>query len=89
MKCIILFYTILFQRKKDFQEMRQARQALRDELNKPGSDMAVVKKLAGELKNLQARQVDARVEGILDMKKVLTPEQFKAFQEKTKQVNFR
>jgi Spy/CpxP family protein refolding chaperone len=65
--------------------MKEAREKLREELDKPTSDMTVVGNLANTIKQGQAQMVDHRIKSILQLKEVLTPEQFQKFQEKTKE----
>jgi Spy/CpxP family protein refolding chaperone len=68
-----------------FTAMKEAREKLREELDKPTSDMAVVQNLANTIKQGQAQMVDHRIKSILQLKEVLTPEQFQKFQEKAKE----
>jgi Spy/CpxP family protein refolding chaperone len=67
--------------KKFFEEIRTKREALREELEKPDFDKDKVKALNEELKALQNRMADHRLEGILEVREILTPEQFKRFHE--------
>lgn len=64
------------------QEMKSLRQSLKTELEKAEPDQAVIDSISTELKNAQAAMIDQRIESILGMKKILTPEQFATFQEK-------
>ena len=64
--------------------MKQARMKLKKELDKETSDTAIINKLTTEITNLYGQKVENRVEGVLDMKKVLTREQFEVLQEKQK-----
>lgn len=61
------------------------KEAMRSELNKPDTDMAKVNGYVGELADLYKQRTQQRVDGILAMKKVLTPEQFQELNEKMKQ----
>lgn len=67
-----------------FTAIKEAREKLREELDKPTSDMAVVQASANTIKQSQAQMVDHRIKSILQLKEVLTPEQFQKFQEKAK-----
>ncbi len=70
---------------QSFTAMKEAREKLREELDKPTSDMAVVQNLANTIKEGQAKMVDHRIKTIVQLKEVLTPEQFQKFQEKAKE----
>lgn len=63
------------------EEMRSKRDALRQELEKPSVDEKRVRALHDEIKALDARLSDHRLSGILEVRHILTPEQFKKFQE--------
>lgn len=67
------------QMKALFTDMRAKREAIRQELQKDTLDMAKIDQINGELKNLQAQLLDHRLEHILAVRKILTPEQFKKF----------
>ena len=71
--------------KKQMAELQQAMQAkrakLRDELNNPSATRESVSPLANEIKVLMAKMVDLRIEGVLGMKSILTPEQFSQLQQ--------
>ncbi|MFA6379209.1 MAG: periplasmic heavy metal sensor [Candidatus Omnitrophota bacterium] len=60
---------------------KQKKDQLKAELEKPEVDQGVVKQIATELKNLQAQLIDMRIDGILFVKSILTPEQFEKFKE--------
>ncbi|MBI4396110.1 MAG: Spy/CpxP family protein refolding chaperone [Elusimicrobia bacterium] len=66
------------------EEQKQKREALRQELEKPELDMAKVKALHDEMKGVHDKLADHRLDGILEVRQVLTPEQFKKFQELTR-----
>lgn len=59
------------------QSIASKRQDLRAEMDKDATDKAKIDGIAAELKNLEGRRVDQQIKGILQMKEVLTPEQFK------------
>ncbi|MFC1522016.1 Spy/CpxP family protein refolding chaperone [Elusimicrobiota bacterium] len=65
-------------------EMKEKRKALKDELEKTDMDMNKVKTLHSEIKSIQNKMADHRLEGILNVRKILNPEQFKKFQDITK-----
>lgn len=68
-----------------FDEMRQKRALMKEELQKDSLDMAKINSINQDLKALQAKMLDHRLERILEVRKILTPEQFKKFLEKTGQ----
>jgi len=63
-------------------KMRVKRRKLRDELEKPDVDRARVDTIIEELNDLNREKIKNRVNKILSMKNVLTPEQFKNLQDK-------
>lgn len=65
--------------------LRSARQSLKAELDRQNIDEAKVKTIAQELKQLEGQMIDMRISRVLEMKKVLTPEQYQILQEKIKQ----
>lgn len=67
--------------KKLWQEVRGKRESLRQELQKNPVDEPKVRALHDELKALDAKQADHRFAGVLAVRKILTPEQFKKFQD--------
>jgi Spy/CpxP family protein refolding chaperone len=71
------------------QELRQKIKAVRtelsQELDKEVIDRAKVYSLISELKELYGNRLEKKVEGILSLKDILTPAQFRALNEKTKQ----
>jgi len=79
----------------DLQENRQAQRKRMSELRgsirekqaqlqpafiKPSADRASVEPVINEIKSLEAQSIESRVEAILAVKKILTPEQFEQFQ---------
>ena len=58
-----------------------ARETLRTELSKPEVDKAALDKAVSEIKAAEGELVDARVNGFLSMKEVLTAEQFQKMSE--------
>ncbi|KPK97532.1 MAG: hypothetical protein AMJ95_08680 [Omnitrophica WOR_2 bacterium SM23_72] len=75
-------------RKAQRQEMKRLHDAvkekntkLREALKNPGVTREGVQPLTNELKSLQAQLIDSRINGILAVKEILTPEQFSRFNE--------
>ena len=62
-------------------KIQAQRLELKEELEKPTTDRARIDSIVTELKALMAEKLDQRVEGILSMKKILTPEQYEKFKE--------
>ena len=60
-------------------EIKVKRKLLGEELQKTDFDMSKVQQVHDELKSLKARMEDNRLEGILEVRKILTPEQFSKF----------
>ena len=56
--------------------------SLRQELEKSQLNMQLVYQINNELKLLEAQILDNRLERILEVRKILTPEQFKKFEDK-------
>ncbi len=74
------------ERTKDLtNEIKAKREALRQELQKDQLNMEAINKINDDLKTTQAQMMDYRLEGILEVRKILTPEQFKKFMNKTDQ----
>ena len=78
-------------RQKNHQKMRALRKTIRqlekqisDELSKQNIDQAMVTDLKGQIKAAQAQLTDLRLKGIMEVRKILTPEQYKTFSEMTK-----
>lgn len=67
-------------REKLYSAIKKQKQELKDELEKPESDNARIKEIASSIKQTQSEMVDERIKGILEIKAILTPEQFKEFQ---------
>jgi len=74
-------------RKEDIKEnnlkLKAAKDAIKEELKKKDLDMAAVNKLHAQVKDLQMKMEDYRLEGILAVRKILTPEQYAKFIEFT------
>ena len=55
---------------------------MRQELQNPTLNMDKINQIQSELKASQAQMLDARLQGILEIRKILTPEQFTKFSAK-------
>lgn len=64
-----------------WKEMQSKREALRAELEKTNVDSGKVKALNEELKVLHDKMADQRLNGVLEVRKILTAEQFKKLRE--------
>ncbi|MBF0504317.1 MAG: Spy/CpxP family protein refolding chaperone [Candidatus Omnitrophica bacterium] len=64
-----------------FEQMKTNKEALNQELAKPDSDMNKISQIQTQIKTLQAQMVDDRLNSILEVKKILTSEQFAKFLE--------
>ena len=67
------------QKKALFEKMHSLKEALNEELMKPSLDMGKVGEVQAQTKALQAQMSDARVNSVLEVRKILTPEQFVKF----------
>ncbi len=65
-----------------FEKMRESQEKLAVELEKVKTDRRAIKAISKEMKKTQADLVDHRINGVLKVKEILTPEQFKEFSEK-------
>ncbi len=61
------------------EEKREKMEALRLELEKPDMDEARVRAIHAEIKDIQNKLADHRLQGVLEVRHILTPEQFKKF----------
>lgn len=64
--------------------MRDLREQMHQELQKQDLDMGKINELLGKIKETQAKIFDYRLEGILAVHRILTPEQYKKFAEEMK-----
>ncbi len=71
--------------KKLFEDMKDKRKALNEEFDKPDFSEDRARAIQGEIKDLQGKMADGRLERLLEMKKILTPDQFKKFRELTRE----
>lgn len=71
--------------KQNWAELREKlgakRSELKQELEKPSVDMNKINAIITETKTLTGKMLELRVNNILTMKQILTPEQFKKLQE--------
>ena len=65
-----------------FNAMKETRTSMRRELQKEKLDMVKIGEINNEMKKLEAQMSDQRLAGILEVRKILSPEQFKKFIEK-------
>jgi len=66
----------------EFREILRARkEAMKNELQKEELNMEKIYKIHNELKGLDAEKADQRLESILEVRKILTAEQFRKFNE--------
>jgi Spy/CpxP family protein refolding chaperone len=61
--------------------MRENKEQMRKELQKDTLDMGKINQLQTQIKETQAKMTDNRLQGILEVHNILTPEQFKKFSE--------
>lgn len=76
-------------RKAEFEKMRSCMDSLKAELMKPELDMKKINIIQAELKTLHAKAQDGRLASILEVRKILTLEQFKKFNDLTEKRGFR
>lgn len=70
--------------KEAMEAIRKTREELKAEMSKPELDMNRVNQLHAQLKDQIIKREDARLANILEVRKILTPEQYKQFQDKMK-----
>ncbi|MBT3877909.1 MAG: periplasmic heavy metal sensor [Candidatus Scalindua sp.] len=71
----------------EFREILKAkRETLKNELQKEELNMEEIYKIHNELKGLHSKKADHRLEGILEVRKILTAEQFRKFCELRKEM---
>lgn len=68
------------QAKKSHLTLKEKYQALRDELSKPGVTRQAVEPIVAEINRLEAGMTKQRIEGIFEVKEIMTPEQFAKLQ---------
>ena len=69
---------------KNLQKMSEKKGRLREALDAPEADREHIDDLISEVSELQTERMKNRVEVILGIKKVLTPEQYRGLQERKK-----
>lgn len=69
------------ERQKLQEEMKANREALKAELQKPETDKAAIDKTVAAMKDAQGKLIDLRVQNFMQMKEILTPEQFQKMSE--------
>ena len=62
-----------------FEQMKSYKEQINQELTKAELDMAKINGIQAQLKSLQAQMADDRLSSILEVRKILTPEQFSKF----------
>ena len=67
------------QMKAMLDQIKDKKASIRQELQKDTLNMARINQINDELKKLEDRMLDYRLERILEVRKILTPEQFKKF----------
>jgi Spy/CpxP family protein refolding chaperone len=67
--------------------LKTKREEIRNELQKQELNMEKINKTHSELKDLRSKTADLRLEGILEVRKILTTEQFKKFCELKKDIH--
>jgi Spy/CpxP family protein refolding chaperone len=76
-------------RREKMQKLREAvkqkRQELKAALQNPSATRAAIEPVVAQLKALQGQLIDARVDHILTLKEILTPEQFAKMQARMKE----
>jgi len=75
--------------KELFMALKDERKKLKEELEKPESDNRVIRKVVKNINKIQAELVNKRVDSVLEVKSILTPEQFVQFKEKLREVRQR
>ncbi len=70
-----------------WKSLRAKKEAIRNELQKEELNMEEIYKIHDELKGLLSEKADHRLEGILEVRKILTAEQFRKFSELKKDMH--
>ena len=70
-----------------WESLRAKKEAIRNELQKEELNMEEIYKIHNELKGLLSNKADHRLEGILEVRKILTAEQFRKFCELRKDMH--
>jgi len=75
--------------KELFLRLKEKRKELANELDKEHSNPIKIRALIAELKDIQGSLIEQRVDGVLKMKELLTPEQYQKFSETLKNMRKR
>ncbi len=67
--------------------IKAKREEIRNELQKQELNMEKINKIHSELKSLRSKKADHRIDGILEVRKILTTEQFVKFCELKKDIH--
>ncbi len=67
------------QKESAFKKIRSLREVLKQELMKPALDMNKINEIQAQIKAFQAQMVDNRLNSILEVRGILTAEQFAKF----------
>jgi Spy/CpxP family protein refolding chaperone len=78
-------YQAKYKRIETFNKIRLKELELRHELEKKEINEKTVRTIVDELKKLQGNMIEQRVDAVLSMKKILTPEQFEKLQARGRQ----
>ena len=62
-----------------FEQMKSNKEALEAEIAKATPDMTKINSIQAQIKAIQAQMVDAHLNSLLDIKKLMTPEQFAGY----------
>ncbi len=73
--------------KEIHESIKTKREAMKKELQKQDLDMEEINKIHSELKSMYSRKADHRLEGILEVREILTNEQFIKFMELRKNLH--
>jgi len=65
--------------KSDFEQMRTNKEALEAEIVKTSADMTKINAIQTQIKTLQSQMIDDHLNFILEIKKIMTPEQFAGY----------
>ena len=68
--------------KATFEKKKALKEAMRAELGKPKLDMAKITEINNDMKKIENGMVDRRLECILEVRSILTPEQLQKFEAK-------
>ncbi len=69
------------QEKKTYESIRDKREEMKIELQRQEINMAKINKINSELKSIKSKNADYKLEGMLEVRSILTAEQFAKFME--------